>query len=190
MAKVIGIVGSPRKEGNTEFLVKTALNKIEEFDIDTELITLHDKDIHFCIACDQCKKTKECQIKDDMQDITKKIEEADGIIMSSPVYFGDMTGLAKTFIDRLRPLRSKHALEYTVGGAISCGGSRNGGQESTIASIHDFFLIQGAIVVGDNMPTGHYGGVGVADTSSDKQGIITSENLAIRMVNLINKINK
>ena len=44
------------------------------------------------------------QLDDDMAELTRKVKDADGVIMSSPVYFGDMTGLAKSFIDRLRPL--------------------------------------------------------------------------------------
>ena len=57
MAKVVGIVGSPRKDGNTEFLVQTALDKIQEKGIDVELIRLADKKIGYCIGCDVCKKT-------------------------------------------------------------------------------------------------------------------------------------
>lgn len=187
--KVVGVVGSPRREGNTEFLVRTALDKIEEYGIETELITLYDKDIGFCVGCDRCKKTNKCFIDDDMVVLTEKVGSADGLIMGSPVYFGDMTGLAKTFIDRLRPLRNVHALKHTVCGAISCGGFRNGGQESTIASIHDFFLIQGGIVVGDDRPTAHYGGTGAGDTSTDDVGITTSVNLATRMADVLNIIN-
>ncbi|OED30159.1 flavodoxin family protein [Methanosphaera sp. WGK6] len=188
--KVIGIVGSPRSNGNTEILVKAALKEIDEENIDVELITLHDKNIQFCIGCDNCKKDNKCMINDDMSEITEKIRYADGIIMSSPVYFGDMTGLAKTFIDRLRPLRNIHAFKNTVCGAISTGGFRNGGQESTIASIHDFFLIQGGIIVGDDRPTAHYGGTGAGNTSEDEIGITTSINLAKRMIYLIKLINK
>ena len=189
MAKVVGIVGSPRKDGNTEFLVQTALDKIQEKGIDVELIRLADKKIGYCIGCDVCKKTNKCAIDDDMQEITQKVKDADGLIMSSPVYFGDMTGIAKSFIDRLRPLRPIHAFKYKVCGAISTGGFRNGGQESTIASIHDFFLIQGGIIVGDDMPTGHYGGTGPDDTSKDEVGIVTSINLANRMVDVIKKLS-
>ncbi|MDD6286547.1 MAG: flavodoxin family protein [Methanobacteriaceae archaeon] len=188
--KVVGIVGSPRSKGNTEFLVQTALNRIASEGIETKLITLHDKDINFCRGCDACKKTDKCVIDDDMIDITEIVRDADGIIMSSPVYFGDMTGLAKTFIDRLRPLRNNHALKNTVCGAISTGGFRNGGQESTIASIHDFFLIQGAIIIGDNRPTAHYGGTGAGNTSADDVGIETSVNLATRMVDVLRLVNE
>lgn len=189
MLKVVGIVGSPRANGNTEFMVKHALSIIEENGFKTELITLHDKNINFCTGCDSCKKTDECVIDDDMQKLTLKIKEADGIIMSSPVYFGDMTGLAKTFIDRLRPLRNIHAFKYKVCGAISTGGFRNGGQETTIHSIYDFFLIQGGIVVGDDRPTAHYGATGVGNTSEDKIAIETCEYLSTRIVDVLKKIN-
>lgn len=189
MLKVVGIVGSPRKNGNTEFMVKYTLDKIKKEGIETELITLNDKNINYCVGCDSCKKTNHCVIEDDMQDITKKVKDADGVIMSSPVYFGDMTGLAKSFIDRLRPLRNNHAFKYKVCGAISTGGFRNGGQETTIHSIYDFFLIQGGIVVGDDRPTAHYGATGVGKTSEDDVAIETCEHLASRMVDVLKKIN-
>ncbi|MDO5826158.1 MAG: flavodoxin family protein [Methanosphaera sp.] len=190
MLKVVGIVGSPRENGNTEYLVKKCLEYISHEDIDVELITLHDKNISFCTGCDGCKKIGKCVIEDDMQMLTDKVKDADGVIMSSPVYFGDMTGLAKTFIDRLRPLRNIHAFKYKVCGAITTGGFRNGGQESTIASIHDFFLIQGAIVVGDDRPTAHYGATGVGNTSEDDIADVTCENLARRLTDVLKKVNE
>lgn len=189
MLKVVGIVGSPRTNGNTEFMVKHTLLKLEEKGIETELIRLNDKNINFCTGCDACKKTDKCVIDDDMQELTEIVKEADGIIMSSPVYFGDMTGLAKTFIDRLRPLRNIHAFKYKVCGAISTGGFRNGGQETTIHSIYDFFLIQGGIVVGDDRPTAHYGATGVGNTSEDDVAIETCNHLASRMIDVLSKIN-
>ena len=190
MLKVVGIVGSPRSAGNTEFMVIKCLDYISREDIQVELITLHDKNINFCKGCDACKKSNNCIIDDDMQELTDKVKDADGIIMSSPVYFGDMTGLAKTFIDRLRPLRNIHAFKYKVCGAISTGGFRNGGQESTIASIHDFFLIQGGIIVGDDRPTAHYGATGVGNTSDDEIADTTCKHLASRMVDVLKKINE
>ncbi len=187
--KVVGVVGSPKSNGNTEYMVTLALDKFKEENFEVELITLHDKDINFCKGCDYCKKNNKCVIEDDMQNLTEIVRNADALIMSSPVYFGDMTGLAKTFIDRLRPLRNSHSLKNTVCGAISTGGFRNGGQESTIASIHDFFLIQGAIIVGDDKPTAHYGATGVADTSNDEIAKETTINLVNRMISVMNLIN-
>ncbi|HIH35649.1 MAG TPA: flavodoxin family protein [Methanosphaera sp.] len=189
MLKVVGIVGSPRNGGNTEYMVNYTLNELKMLGFETELVKLHDKNINYCVGCDECKKTNECVIKDDMQELTKKLLDADGIIMSSPVYFGNMTGLAKSFIDRLRPLRNVHAFKYKVCGAISTGGFRNGGQETTVHSIYDFFLIQGGIVVGDDRPTAHYGALGVGDTADDEIALTTCKNLAKRMSDLLKKIN-
>lgn len=189
MLKVVGIVGSPRAGGNTEFMVKHTLDMIEKEGIQTELVTLHDKNIGYCVGCDSCKTTDKCVIEDDMLILTQKVKDADGVIMGSPVYFGDMTGLAKSFIDRLRPLRNNHAFKYKVCGAVATGGFRNGGQETTIHSIYDFFLIQGGIVVGDDRPTAHYGATGVGNTSEDDVAIATCNHLASRMVDVLKRLH-
>ena len=191
MLKVLGIVGSPHNHGNTAFLVENSLDVIDkEDDFEVELITLGDKNINYCVGCDECKKTNRCVIDDDMQKLTAKVRNADALIVGSPVYFGDMTGQLKTFIDRLRPLRNIHAFKFKVCGAVSAGGFRNGGQEATIASIHDFFLVQGGIVVGDNRPTAHFGATGVGDTSEDKVGFDTSVYLAQRIIDVTRRLNE
>lgn len=191
MLKVLGIVGSPHNHGNTAFLVENSLDVIKkEVDFEVELITLGDKNINYCVGCDECKKTNECTIDDDMRELTVKVRDADALIVGSPVYFGDMTGQLKSFIDRLRPLRNIHAFKFKVCGAVSAGGFRNGGQEATIASIHDFFLVQGGIVVGDNRPTAHFGTTGVGDTSEDKIGIDTSVYLAQRIIDVTRRLNE
>ncbi len=189
MLKVVGIVGSPRSGANTEYMVRYTLEELEKLGFETEVVTLHDKTINYCVGCDRCKETNECAISDDMQELTKKVADADGIIMGSPVYFGNITGLAKSFIDRLRPLRNVHAFKYKVCGAITTGGFRNGGQETAIHSIYDFFLIQGGIVVGDDRPTAHYGAIGVGDTKDDEIAVTTCRNLARRMSDVLKKLN-
>jgi multimeric flavodoxin WrbA len=185
---VIGVVGSPRKGGNTETLVKTALLAAEEFGANTEIISLGSAEIEPCIACDICKDTGECAIYDDMAGILDKIVEADGIIIGSPVYFGNVTSQLKMFFDRSRPLRADFKLKNIVGGAISVGGSRNGGQETTIFAIHQFLFIHDFIVVGDGAPLAHYGGTGVGgakkDTKTDNIGLETSKNLGRRVTEL------
>jgi multimeric flavodoxin WrbA len=194
LVKLIGIVGSPRKEGNTYTLVKEALIAAENVGADTELIHLGSAEIEPCIACDICKSTGECSIYDDMRDITSKLREAHGIIIGSPVYFGNVTSQIKMFIDRSRPLRIDFKLKDKVAGAISVGASRNGGQETTISAIHQFLLIQDAIVVGDGAPKAHYGGTGVGgakdDCESDEIGLETSRNLGTRVAELAFKINE
>jgi multimeric flavodoxin WrbA len=193
MVKIIGIVGSPRTDGNTSYLVEIALKSAETLGAETEIINLGSSDIEPCVACDICKATGECAIYDDMRDINEKLMESDGLIIGSPVYFGSVTAQLKMLIDRTRPLRGSFKLKNKVSGAIAVGGSRNGGQESTIAVIHDFLLIHDAIIVGDGSPLAHYGGTGVGgpkgDTEKDEVGIETSKNLGKRVAELALNLN-
>jgi len=98
--KVLGIVGSKRKEGNTAGLVRVALEAAKEEGIDTDLIFLGDQEISDCTGCEGCKETYRCVIQDDMQKIYPLLLKADGIILGSPTYFYNVTALAKAFIDR------------------------------------------------------------------------------------------
>ena len=192
MVKITGIVGSPRKGGNTEFLVRAALKAAEECGAKTEAIILGSAEIEPCIACDICKSTGECAIYDDVPDILAKLVDTQGLIIGSPVYFGSITSQLKMLMDRSRPLRMDFKLKNRVGGAISVGGFRNGGQETTISSIHQFMLIHDMVIVGDGAPMAHYGGTGVGVTlenmGSDETGLETSHNLGRRVAELASQI--
>lgn len=98
--KVLGIVGSIRKKGNTASLVRTALEAVEREGIKTQLIFLHDYTIKDCTGCERCKDTYICSLEDDMQEIYPLLLEADGIICGSPTYFYNITANMKAFIDR------------------------------------------------------------------------------------------
>jgi multimeric flavodoxin WrbA len=189
MVKIIGIVGSPKKEGNTSYLVETALKSAKSAGADTDIINLGSVNIEPCVACDICKAMGECGIEDDISEILEIMMESDGMIIGSPVYFGSVTSQLKILIDRSRPLRGSFRLKNKVCGAIAVGGSRNGGQESTISVIHDFLLIHDAIIVGDGAPMAHYGGTGVGDTKIDEIGIETSQNLGKRVTELAMRLN-
>ncbi|NYB52444.1 MAG: flavodoxin family protein [Methanobacteriaceae archaeon] len=193
MTKIIGIVGSPRKDGNTENLVKEALKAAGKVGAETEIITLADKEIEPCVACDICKATGECAIYDDVPDILRKMLDSHGLIIGSPVYFGNVSAQVKILMDRSRPLRGDFKLQNKIGGAISVGGSRNGGQETTISTIHDFMLIHDMVLVGDGAPLAHYGGTGVGGakdaSESDEIGLETSQNLGRRVAELAVKLN-
>ncbi|MCK5123460.1 MAG: flavodoxin family protein [Candidatus Pacebacteria bacterium] len=118
---IIAICGSPR-EGNTEFTLKRILTKAEEFGASSELVLLREKRIEFCDGCLSCSSTGKCKIRDDMQLIYPKLEEADLIIFGSPTYFDCVTGLMKNFLDRLhsnykKVLKDKKFVFITVGQA-------------------------------------------------------------------------
>ncbi|EEG78637.1 flavodoxin family protein [Dethiobacter alkaliphilus] len=98
--KVLGIVGSKRKKGNTSILVQSALRKAEAEGMQTDLIFLGDHSIAGCTGCEGCKDTYRCVIDDDMQKIYPLLLEADAIILGSPTYFYNVTADVKAFIDR------------------------------------------------------------------------------------------
>ncbi len=98
--KVLGIVGSKRKKGNTSVLVQKALQAAQKEGMETEIIYLGDYDIHGCRGCDGCKKTYKCIIDDDMQKIYPLLLESEAVILGSPTYFYNVTSDIKAFIDR------------------------------------------------------------------------------------------
>ena len=117
---IIAICGSPRR-GNTEFVLKRILTKAEELGSSVELVLLREKRIEFCNGCLNCDSTGECNIRDDMQIIYPKLENADLIILGSPNYFHNVSGMMKNFVDRLLPfyykdkLKDKKIVEVIVG---------------------------------------------------------------------------
>jgi multimeric flavodoxin WrbA len=99
--KVLGVVGSRRKNGNTAYLVQEALNEIQSEEVETEIIYLGDYNIRGCNGCEGCKDTYKCVVKDDMQKIYPLIMNADALILGSPTYFYNITSDMKAFIERL-----------------------------------------------------------------------------------------
>jgi multimeric flavodoxin WrbA len=99
--KILGIVGSQRKKGNTALLVQEALNAIDGEGVKTELLFLRDYQFSGCTGCLACHETNRCVLQDEMQDIYPKLDAADAIILGSPTYFYNVTSLVKAFIDRL-----------------------------------------------------------------------------------------
>ncbi len=98
--KVLGIMGSPRVGGNSDILLDEALAGAKEAGAETEKIILNKLKVSGCHDCKRCNETGICVIKDDMQDIHKKILDADAIIHSCPVYFWSMTAQMKAYLDR------------------------------------------------------------------------------------------
>jgi multimeric flavodoxin WrbA len=146
--KIVGISGSPVKDGNVDVFLKSIMDLAVEKGLDAEEINLSEMEIKNCIHCNFClskqKKGKYCSQKDDAQSIFEKLESADIIVLASPVYFMRTSGMMATFIDRLRVF----IFGNIVGGklrnkiGISAGVSwlRHGGMETTHLS-HIFAFI-------------------------------------------------
>jgi multimeric flavodoxin WrbA len=111
--KALGIYGSARKGGNTDQLLDKALKGAESSGAETIKIYARDLNISGCRACGGCDKTGKCIVKDDMTTVYPLFEEADIIILSSPIYFYGLTGQVKLLIDRAQAMWSKRFLEKT-----------------------------------------------------------------------------
>lgn len=99
MKKVIAI-NSSRRNKNTYELINKVSKILNEYDIDVEIINLYDYNIKECLGCETCLKSDKCIINDDCKMLMHKLKEYDGIILSSPVYMGSITGRLKSFVDR------------------------------------------------------------------------------------------
>lgn len=139
---LLGICGSPRKQG-TEYAIQYALNYAsEKYGFDTEFWTVRNKEINFCSHCDYCiREKKGCINKDDMEDLYIKLEEAKFLLFGTPIFQGNLSGQLKTVMDRCRAMVAKipNVFKDKIGAALAVGGDRSGGQEIAIRSILDFY---------------------------------------------------
>lgn len=100
MKRILGIMGSPRKNGNTHILLNTILEGAEAAGAQIDIVILRDLTINECDGCHSCWKGNECSKRDDMNGIFPKIVESDVIIFGTPVYWFGPTALMKAFVDR------------------------------------------------------------------------------------------
>jgi multimeric flavodoxin WrbA len=105
MKKVLILIGSPRKNGSTAILAAEAERALTDQGIATETVFLNDLKIRGCQACYWCKKNDvaDCAVKDDMQRVHKLVQESDGLIVASPIYFSGVTSQTKAWLDRMFP---------------------------------------------------------------------------------------
>jgi len=185
---VIGISGSPRKAGNTEFLLNEGLSVAKERGFETERLLISEISVDFCDDCGDCSKGKSCPKEDDMTQVLSSLEKADGIIIATPVYFGSVTAQLKAIFDRTIPLRRQgFRLKDKVGCAVSVGGARNGGQEKTLDTVHAWMHIHGMIVVGDDA---HFGGIAVRPAAEDRIGRKTVVASVNKLCDLLERTEK
>jgi multimeric flavodoxin WrbA len=185
--KVIGIVGSPRENGNTELLTKHTLKAISEEGLDTELIRLTGLEIKPCTACMACKEQETCSIKDDLFPLYLRMKEADGIILASPVYYGSATALIKALMERVGYIArwNGEPFQRKVGGPLVV--ARRSGRNFTIAQLTLWFQILGFFVPGStywNIAIGREKG----EVEQDEEGLETARNFGKNMAFLIKKL--
>lgn len=100
MVKVLGLMGSPRIEGNTEASLRESLKAAEEAGADTEMVRLIEKRLETCYGCKACQATGACRVDDDFMEVFDKMRAADAVLIASPSYSESVTAPVKALMDR------------------------------------------------------------------------------------------
>ncbi len=195
--RVLGISGSPRKAA-TDYVVQEALKYLREnHPVETKYFSVMGKELKFCIHCDHCIQTKEgCVFKDDMEEVFGLMEWADAYILGSPVYQGNISGQLKTLLDRTRAIlaRNPNVFEGKIGTGIAVGGDRVGGQEPTLRTIHDFYIINYIFSTGGGAFGANLGATiwskdkRAAGAKADKRGLKTLYKTMDRLFIVLEKL--
>lgn len=185
---IIGLNGSPRREGGTARLLNSALEAAAAMGAETRLIHVGDalegQDFPFCRVC-MPKCNGKCSRGTKLEEVYNLFRQADGMIIGSPVYFGTVSAQLKGLWDKSRYLRSEKALLNVVGGAIAVGAARFGGQEGTQQTLHNMMLVHGMTVVGDGWEEndcGHFGASAQQPVTEDNEALSRAIIVAKRVV--------
>lgn len=188
--KVVAFSGSARKGGNTAILIRHVLAELEAEGIETELVELAGQKVQGCTACMKCREIRDRQChgrKDFGNKCISKMDEADGIIIGSPVYYADISAETKALIDRAGYVAGANGAMFKrkVGAAVIA--VRRAGSVHAFDSINHLFFISQMIVPGSsywNMGMGREKG----DVEQDAEGIRTMETLGKNMAWLMERV--
>ncbi|MDF9867812.1 multimeric flavodoxin WrbA [Bacilli bacterium PM5-3] len=189
--KTLIINGSPKVNGNTYHGATIIKEQLEKEGIDVEIYNLGDKKIAPCKACGACSQTKDktCIIKDDLNELVLKAEEADGIILGSPIHYSDISGLAKSAYDRLFYVGGANGglFRHKVGAGFVA--VRRSGGSFGFHSLNNYFLISEMFVAPSSYWNIIHGRV-PGEVHEDEEGVFTLTNLAENFAFLLKTINE
>lgn len=201
--KVIGICGSPRRDGNTAFATRYLLDNLSEKGFATEFIHVCDYKVGHCIACYGCVEAKRCVIKDDFETVYQKIAAADAVILATPVYHASVTPPLKSLMDRLgfsgrwrensmKNIDEAYNFKTTpfsgkLGAPIAI--ARRAGTTSAISEMLLWYSVNDFIVVGSSYwPILMAGKGGAKDADTDEEGLSNLDHLANNFATLLPKL--
>lgn len=179
--KVLLINGSPNEKGCTYTALTEVGKTLQKYGIDTEILYLGKKPVAGCIACGKCHETGKCVFQDAVNEVAAKLDEYDGIIVGSPVYYAGPSGQLTAFLDRLfYPNEAKMAGKLAAA-VVSC---RRGGASAAFDRLNKYFLISNMHVVGSQY-WNQVHGFTPEDVRKDKEGLQTMRTLGENMAWLL-----
>ena len=181
---VLLINGGPHSKGNTAFALEQMAQVFAEEGIEAEIIHVGNQPIRGCIACGGCRKAGKCVFDDAVNEVAPKFEEADGLVVASPVYYASANSTLTAFLDRL-------FYSTSFSKRMKCGASiavaRRGGCSATFDQLNKYFTISGMPVVSSHYWNSVHGGA-PGEARQDAEGIATVRNLARYMAFLMKSI--
>ncbi len=179
--KVLLLNGSPHENGTTKRALQEVSKMLNENGLETEILTVGNKRVSGCMACGACSKTGKCVYDDDLiTEIVKKIEEADGVVIGSPVYYASINGTLKAILDRV--FYSKKTFSGKVGASVVV--ARRAGTTATFDIINKYFAISSMPIVTSNYWNNVHGSNG-SQAELDLEGMQTMRVLGQNMAWLI-----
>ncbi len=182
MAKVLLLNGSPHPHGCTATALEEMIRVFEQEGIETELVQIGNKSVRGCASCGFCEKNGRCVFHDDpVNEVARKFEEADGLVVGSPVYYGSPNGTILSFMDRLF-YSTSFSKQMKVGAAVvSC---RRGGNTASFDVLNKYFTIS-QMPVASSTYWNQVHGFSAEDVKKDLEGLQTMRNLARNMAFMI-----
>ncbi|WP_094605698.1 2-amino-4-deoxychorismate dehydrogenase [Sporomusa silvacetica DSM 10669] len=183
--KVLLINGSQNANGCTYTALIEVEKKLNEQEIETEIIQVGNKDIRGCIGCRKCRTIGKCIFDDLVNEVAPKFEQADGIVIGSPVYFASANGTLVSFVDRLfYSVAADKSMK--VGAAVVS--ARRGGCSATFDELNKYFTISGMPIASSQYWNSVHGFT-PDDVRKDEEGLQTMRTLGKNMAFLIKSIS-
>lgn len=182
--KVLIINGSPRKDGNTSVALNEMTKVFEEQGIEAEVVQIGNKDVRGCIACNTCATKGKCVFDDVVNELAPKFEEADGLVVASPVYYASANATLIACLDRLF---YSTGFDKTMKVGASVVVARRGGLSATYDELNKYFTISGMPVASSQYWNSVHGRL-PGEAASDEEGLQTLRVLARNMSFLMKSI--
>ena len=182
--KVLLLNGSPHANGCTAAALKEMIRVFDAEGVETELVHVGNKDIRGCISCGSCMKAGKCVFDDPVNEVAPVFEEADGLVVGSPVYYASPNGTILSFMDRLF-YSTRFSKHMKVGAAVVS--ARRGGNTASFDVLNKYFSISG-MPIATATYWNQVHGFTADDVKKDAEGLQTMRNLARNMTFLMKAI--
>ena len=182
--KVLILNGSPRVNGNTSIALREMETVFKGSGVEVDNIQIGNMAIRGCIACGHCAQAGKCVFDDVVNELAQKFEEADGLVVASPVYYASANATLIACLDRLF-YSTRFDKTMKVGAGVVC--ARRGGCSATFDELNKYFTISNMPIVSSQYWNSIHGR-GVGEAEMDEEGKQTMRVLARNMVFLMKSI--